>query len=82
MQSDETAAERPEPGGDDDTAEGRTAWKVWLHPVGSNHSREVVQYATGETREEAVANARGRSDFEADRVRTRRLGPEAEVDAI
>jgi hypothetical protein len=82
MQSGENPTEPSEPAGDGDTAERRTAWKVWLHPVGSNHSREVLQYATGETREEAVANARDRSDFEADRVRTRRLGPETEVDAI
>jgi hypothetical protein len=82
MQSGEKAAERSEPAGDGDTAESRTAWKVWLHPVGASHSREVLQYATGETRQEAEANARARNDFQTDRVRTRRLGPEAEVDAI
>jgi hypothetical protein len=63
-------------------ANEHTLWKVWLHPEGANHAREVLQYARGDTRAAAIENAKERNEFAADRARTRRLGPESEVKTV
>lgn len=67
----------------DGTNDSAIEWAVKIQTEGRGPSYPIIQYAQGDTRDEAIENAKQRHDGPIKRIQSaQRLGPTEEVDFL